>query len=95
MKEIVLSGAGWIDHDSFYDAFFEAVGAPSWHGRNLDALNDSIGAGDINKVEVPYTIKITGINSMTTDARAFVDRFSTLIGDLKEEGVPVNLSLED
>jgi hypothetical protein len=42
MRELILNGVGWATRDEVYDAFFRAVGAPEWHGRNLDALADSI-----------------------------------------------------
>ena len=56
MKELTLDGAGWTTNDDVYSAFFLAVGAPEWHGRNFDALNDSIANGSINKVDVPYRL---------------------------------------
>jgi hypothetical protein len=34
MKELLLDGAGWQTKDDVSDAFFRAVGAPEWHGRN-------------------------------------------------------------
>ena len=49
----------WKEIDSekkFYDLFFRQVKAPEWHGRNLDALADSLITGQINKIEPPYTI---------------------------------------
>jgi RNAse (barnase) inhibitor barstar len=58
MKELALDGAEWTTKDDVYDALFRAVGAPDWHGRNFDALNDSIAAGSINEVEVPYRLVI-------------------------------------
>ena len=42
MKELILNGAEWTTRDDVYDSFFRAVGAPDWHGRNFDALRDSI-----------------------------------------------------
>jgi len=42
--------------DDFYDMFLPQVKAPEWHGRNLDALTDSLVTGDINAIELPYTI---------------------------------------
>ncbi len=47
-----------LGNDDFYDAFFAAVGAPIWHGRNRDALNDSISTGGINEVEIPYRLEV-------------------------------------
>ncbi len=95
MKEILLAGSGWKSDEDFYDAFFAAVGAPKWHGRNLDALSDSIGAGSINQVEVPYVIRIAGVESMSLEARQFLERFRTLIDGLKAEGIEVDLICED
>ena len=43
MREIIMDGKGWNASDDVYDAFFEAIGAPSWHGHNFNALRDSIG----------------------------------------------------
>lgn len=50
MPTSVPDGVRWNTAEDFYDAFLEAVGAPSWHGHNLDALYDSIGGDDINTV---------------------------------------------
>ncbi|HEV2764771.1 MAG TPA: barstar family protein [Pyrinomonadaceae bacterium] len=94
MKEIVLDGAGWKTEGDFYDAFFEGVGAPRWHGRNLNALNDSIGAGGVNRIEVPYAVRIKGLSAMSDEAREIVGHFAALVRSLKEEGVPVEVSLE-
>jgi RNAse (barnase) inhibitor barstar len=68
MKELVLDGSTWQNRDDVYDAFFKAVGAPDWHGRNFDALNDSIATGSINKIEVPYRL-ITGTTTRLARAR--------------------------
>jgi RNAse (barnase) inhibitor barstar len=53
MKKLILDGADWKTKDDFYDAFFKAVGALSWHGRNFNALRDSIITGQISEVELP------------------------------------------
>ena len=95
MKEILLTGSSWKNAQDFYDAFFKAVGAPKWHGRNLDALNDSIGHGDINQIEVPYVIRITGLGSMSPKTRQFLESFGTLIDNMKKEGIEVELICEN
>jgi RNAse (barnase) inhibitor barstar len=53
MMELARDGATWNRKDDVSDAFFSVVGAPSWHGRNLDALNDSIANDQIHEVEFP------------------------------------------
>jgi RNAse (barnase) inhibitor barstar len=73
-KEIVLEGAHWRSQADFYDAFFLAVGSPKSHARNLDALVDSVCGGQINAVDIPYTLVIRGYERMQEAARRFVDR---------------------
>jgi len=53
MNEIILDGTGWKTSADFYIAFLKGVHAPDWHGRNLDALWDSITGGGIN-VHTPF-----------------------------------------
>jgi RNAse (barnase) inhibitor barstar len=91
MKQIRLDAKEWKTQNDFYDAFFRAVGAPSWHGRNFDALNDSIGAGQINKVEVPYGIVIANGAAAKGEAQAIIHEFANLIRRLAEGGCPVQI----
>ena len=94
MRELVLNGAEWRTKDDVYDAFFRAVGAPSWHGRNLDALNDSIGTGQINAVEVPYCIVIQNYSLVGVEARQMASNFVDLIHEIAAGGCPVEIRIE-
>ena len=94
VPEIVLAAAGWKTPDDFYAAFLGAVGAPPWHGRNLDALWDSISAGDINRINPPYRIRITGISDMAEECKHLLDRFTALIRQAKDEGSSIEIALE-
>lgn len=95
MKEIILNGENWQTKNDFYLAFFEAVGAPDWHGRNLDALDDSIGTGNINKIDLPYKIIITGFNKMGEQAKQIVNDFESLVKDLQSEGKQILIEIKD
>ncbi|MBD5779657.1 barstar family protein [Pelagicoccus sp. NFK12] len=44
--------------DEFYDTVLPQSEAPSWHGRNLNALNDSWVTGGINRGGPPYNFRI-------------------------------------
>jgi|GEM_PF-1081780 RNAse (barnase) inhibitor barstar len=44
--------------DEFYDSVLSQSEAPSWHGRNLNALNDSWVTGGINRNGPPYRFRI-------------------------------------
>ncbi len=69
VREIVLDASSWRSALDFYDAILAAIGAPDWHGRSPDALNDSMVFGGINALEPPYLIRITGARDLPLDAR--------------------------
>lgn len=93
MDEIRLDGRGWETTGDFYNAFLAAVGAPDWHGKNLDALWDSIVGGRINGRELPYRIVISGCNYMGVEAAQTVERFRALIEEAERRGYTVGISL--
>ncbi|GGF51062.1 hypothetical protein GCM10011611_66870 [Aliidongia dinghuensis] len=82
MKEISLNASDWRQQSDFYNALLPGLGAPSWHGHNLDALNDSIG-GDMNAVKPPFQIRITNTASIPPDLCGYLHRFAELVTDLR------------
>ena len=94
MKQLTLDGANWKSKDDFYDAFFKAVGAPSWHGRNFNALRDSIMGGKINQIEIPYSIRISGLAKMSPEVKRLVEDFCSFIKELRAEGHDVDAVCE-
>ena len=88
----MLDGRSWRSKDNFYDAFFQAVRAPEWHGRNLDALWDSITGRDLNDCDLPYRIVISGHSVMSREAAEIVARFQELVEEAKRQGHPISLS---
>jgi RNAse (barnase) inhibitor barstar len=91
---ISLDASDWKTPDDFYTSFFQAVGAPEWHGRNLDALNDSIATGSINQIEVPYRIVIQNTAKATASVNSFLKRFNSLVKNCMANGCPVDIALE-
>lgn len=55
---ITLDATTWREVSDFYDALLPAIGAPHWHGKNINALIDSMVWGGINTIEPPYTVRI-------------------------------------
>lgn len=94
MRELILNGADWATKDDVYKAFFRVVGAPEWHGRNLDALADSIRGGSINQVEVPYRLVIMRYGMIGPNAKPMAGRFISLVHELAAEGCPVDIRVE-
>ncbi len=93
VQELEMDAAGWTSSDAVYDSFFKAVGAPDWHGRSLDALNDSIATGGINKAEVPYRLVVRNASKAGAEARKMIDRFAELIQDIQTDGCPVSMTV--
>jgi RNAse (barnase) inhibitor barstar len=58
-----LHAAGWCDTLDFYEALLAGLGAPDWHGRNLNALYDSVVVGNINRVERPFCLRVHELNT--------------------------------
>jgi len=94
VKILVLEARDWQTSDDVYNSFFDAVCAPTWHGRNFNALNDSIATGAINKIEIPYQIEVRNVRLASRVAQQFVDEFAGLIADLKAKGCPVEMRVE-
>jgi RNAse (barnase) inhibitor barstar len=93
MRKLVLDGREWRTRDDVYDAFFAAVGAPSWHGKNFNALNDSIAVGSINQIEVPYCVVIANFDLISGEAKQMAADFADLLRELNVRGVPVEVEL--
>src|SRR5215210_8137398 len=77
--KVHLDGRIWVSSDDFYEALLGALGAPGWHGRNLDALEETLSSGEMNAVNPPLDIAITGMESMGVEARTTVHRFNELV----------------
>jgi RNAse (barnase) inhibitor barstar len=90
-----LDATNWKTRDDFYDALFRILGSPPWHGRNFNALRDSITGGKINKIELPYTISISGIREAPPEVQALVRDFCDLIKEFRSEGYDVNTTCVD
>ncbi len=73
MRVIKLDASGWKTINDFYDAILAALEAPHWHGRNSNALHDSMGVGQINGVEPPYKIWIVGTAGLPGEIMEQID----------------------
>ena len=88
---IQLDASRWKSADDLYTSLFEKLGAPAWHGRNFNALNDSIVTGGINSVEVPYSLSIFSLNLASSDARKFVQEFVDFVDEREADGCPTQI----
>ncbi len=86
MKTILIDWSVIRDRDDFYDSVLPQTGAPSWHGHNLDAINDSWVTGDICSDGPPFRFVIRGIRDVSPDMEGLRDAVS----ELARESVKVN-----
>lgn len=81
MQFIELDAAGWSNLDVVYSALFNAIGAPEWHGRNLNALYDSMIIGGINELEAPYRLRFTGLANCAPIVRQHLLEIAEAVSD--------------
>jgi RNAse (barnase) inhibitor barstar len=93
MTVIHLDASGWRKPEDFYAALLPALGAPAWHGRNLDALYDSL-SGSINRVQPPIRVELHGVANARIQPADFVAKVAALFGDARRlRGAEVRLVL--
>lgn len=73
MNKIELNANGWSTIIDFYDDLLKEIGAPSWHGKNVNAIIDSMIWGDINCTEPPYKIMLHGVRNLPTEIQSEID----------------------
>jgi hypothetical protein len=99
MRVIELNAEGWRDVLDYYAALKAALGSPHWHGSSPDAWIDSIIYGQINKIEAPYVIRITGTATCLPSLMDEILLLRDCIREAREEklqnyGVDVDASFE-
>jgi hypothetical protein len=95
VPQFALDARRWRSVEDVYDALFEILGSPAWHGKNFQALYDSIVTGQINRMEVPYILSIQGISSAKPEVRLFVRDLVDLISKFEAQGCPVGIRVEN
>ena len=85
MKVISLDASEWRSPEDFYSALLPQLGAPAWHGHNLDALDDSLGVGGINALEPPFRVEIEGAGKLSEPMQRFLSEVERLFADIRAE----------
>jgi RNAse (barnase) inhibitor barstar len=88
-EHLCLDATAWQTTDDVWSALLVALGAPAWHGRNLDALADSLRGGDLNVVNPPFAIEVHGVEATSAEARLALARIASVFRNLADDGVPV------
>lgn len=91
--EIALNGSSWRTEADFIEGVLAGVQAPSWHGRNYNALRDSLVVGGINGIEPPYDFILRMPTSPTPEVEDAVRYFMDRVSDWRAEGAPLSARL--
>lgn len=95
VPHLTLDAKSWRSSGDVYEDLFNVLGSPAWHGKNFDALHDSIVTGQINSLEVPYTLSICGMSSAKPEVRLFVKHLIDLISRFESEGCPISIRIKN
>jgi hypothetical protein len=69
--------------------------APDWHGRNLDALDESIRFDTNIDLKQPYRIEIRGSAHLSKDVKSYLEKFVEVIDTARAQyGYDVRVSLD-
>lgn len=91
--KLMLDGSNWRTEADFIEDVLSAVQAPTWHGRNYNALRDSFVTGDINGIEPPYDFVIQMPTSPTAEVEDAVRYFVDHVSDWRAEGAVLSARL--
>ncbi|MEQ9258224.1 MAG: barstar family protein [Roseovarius sp.] len=95
MKRIYIDVSEFRTTDTFYRALLSELGAPDWHGHNLDALWDSITGGDINEITPPYHVEVSGSQRVPTELSTLLNRVKSLFEEAKaDRGIDVSFKTD-
>lgn len=90
---IILDGQDWKTEGDLIEAVLAAVDAPSWHGRNYNALRDSFVAGSINGLEPPYNFIIWPPAHPTPELADGIAYFVARITEWRAEGARLSVRI--
>jgi RNAse (barnase) inhibitor barstar len=80
MQIVELHADDLVTAVDFVNALKKVIGAPDWHGSNVDAFLDSmIYHDDINALRSPYTIRIVGADKAKPEARDAIRKLAEAI----------------
>lgn len=94
MHRLTLDATRWRTSGDVYGALLGALGAPPWHGQSLDALSDSLTGRDVNALNPPLAVEVTGLRAAAAEAQATAERIGALFAELAGDGCPVSWRAE-
>jgi RNAse (barnase) inhibitor barstar len=88
---LTIDATDWLSPTDFYDAVLPYLRAPPWHGRNLDALRDSLTVREINGLKPPFALRLERSEAYSVEMAAFIDGLAQVFEEAEDAGIPVAL----
>lgn len=94
IQQIEIDASGWNNEDDLWDGLLDGLGAPSWHGHNLDALWETVTESavfgldegqTINSVRPPFEIIVKNVASLRSTLIERLTRISEVLEQAKAE----------
>ena len=85
MSAVVVDWSQINSRAAFFELALPQLGAPEWHGKNLDALSDSVIGDDLNELKSPYTVQFRNADKITDDLLEFSRQVSDIFAQASEE----------
>ena len=95
MREITVDVSACSSTQDFYALLLVGLGAPAWHGKNLDALWDTISSDDINDVRAPFTVRFINVQNAQSELKSLVEKIGEIFVEARMDGVDVACLIED
>lgn len=89
--EIILDGRDWQTELDLIEAVIAGVDGPLWHGRNYNALRDSLVVGSVNGINPPYNFVIKHPTNLTPELAEAISYFVARIDEWQAEGEQVSV----
>jgi RNAse (barnase) inhibitor barstar len=103
MRRIALDAATWQSADDAFNALLAALEAPDWHGRNFNALWDTLTEAAryedldtfINGVQPPFRIEMHNVAEAIPEVQKFLADIAELFADARKEyAVDATITIE-
>ena len=103
MRLIPLDASKWQTADDVYSDLLAALEAPEWHGRNLNALWDSVteaaAYADLSDfiigVRPPFRIEVSNAQAASSEARKLLSQIEKLLADARAEyAIDVSMAVQ-
>ena len=91
VKTILIDWSVIQNREGFYASVLPQTNAPSWHGHNLDAINDSWVTGGVCSVGPPFNFVFCRFEDLSAGLKEFAETICEIAEDsVKENGGKVS-----